>query len=232
MRSTGRRSAEFTGPDRLERLTRNLVRALQDEPILLVLDNFETNLKPQAEPTARRESRCGPARTRPGTAAWPCWRTELAGSPSRVLITCRRPLAALAGTACHRVLLGPLPPGEAALYLREHAGLSKMMFGGDAAERALAMRLLNASRFYPLLMDRLARLATGGPALRAQLMQALDTLEKSKDFAQLPALFATSPGDAKELAYLNDALDDLARPAHPRCQPGRPPAALDDRRGQ
>ena len=190
-----------------------------DEPILLVLDNFETNLKPQAEPSARPESRCGPARTRPGTAASPCWRAELAGTPSRVLITCRRPLAALAGTACHRVLLGPLPAGEAALYLREHAGLSRMVFGGDAAERALAMRLLNASRFHPLLMDRLARLATGGPALRPQLLQALDALEKSKDFAQLPALFATSPGDAKELAYLNDALatslDQLIRDASP-----------------
>jgi tetratricopeptide (TPR) repeat protein len=211
--------AEFTGPGRLERLTRNLVRALQDEPILLVLDNFETNLKLQAEPNAAA-----------GEPVWACqdpaWdrclallADELAGSPSRVLITCRRPLSALAGAACHRVLLGPLPPGESALYLREHEGLRRMIFGGDAAERALAMRLLNASRFYPLLMDRLARLATGGPALRAQLMQALDTLEKSKDFAQLPALFVASPGDAKELAYLNDALttslDQLIRDATP-----------------
>ena len=117
------------------------------------------------------------------------------------------------------MLLGPLPAGEAALYLREHAGLGKMVFGGDAAEKALAMRLLNASRFHPLLMDRLARLATGGPALRPQLMQALDALEKSQDFTQLPALFATSPGDAKELAYLNDALatslDQLIRDASP-----------------
>lgn len=94
--------AEFTGAERLERLTRNLVRALRDEPILLVLDNFETNLKPQAEP---------------GTAAEPLWACQdpawdrcltqlaaaLVGTPSRVLITCRRPLAALAGTACQRV---------------------------------------------------------------------------------------------------------------------------------
>jgi tetratricopeptide (TPR) repeat protein len=197
--------AEFTGAERLERLTRNLVRALRDEPILLVLDNFETNLKPQAEP--------GPA----AEPLWPCqdpaWNhcltqlaTELVGTPSRVLITCRQPLAAVAGTACHWVLLGPLPPGEAALYLREHAGLSRMVFGGDAAERALAMRLLQASRFHPLLMDRLARLATGEPALRPQLLQALDALETSYDYTQLPALFATEPGDAKELAYLNDAL--------------------------
>jgi hypothetical protein len=210
--------AEFTGAERLERLTRNLVRALRDEPILLVLDNFETNLKPQAEP---------------GSAAEPLWAcqdpawdrcltqlaTELVGTPSRVLITCRLPLAALAGTACHRVLLGPLPAGEAALYLREHAGLSRMIFSGDPAERALAMRLLQASRFHPLLMDRLARLATGGSALRPQLLQALDAMETSHDYSQLPALFTTSPGDAKGLAYLNDALatslDQLIRDASP-----------------
>ncbi|MCX5735305.1 MAG: CHAT domain-containing protein [candidate division NC10 bacterium] len=124
--------AEFTGPERLARLTRNLVRALRDEPILLVLDNFETNLKPQAQP---------------GAAAEPLWAcqdpawdgclallaAELVGTPSRVLITSRRPLATLAETACQRVLLGPLPAGEAALYLREHAGLSRMVFSGDEA---------------------------------------------------------------------------------------------------
>jgi tetratricopeptide (TPR) repeat protein len=196
---------EFTGPERLERLTRNLVRALRDEPILLVLDNFETNLKPQDEPRTTDEP------------LWACqdpaWdrcltqlAAELVGTPSRVLITCRWPLAALEGTACQRVLLGLLPAGEAALYLREHAGLSHMIFGGDAAERALAMRLLHASRFHPLLMDRLARLATGGPALRPQLLQALEALETSHDYTQLPALFATDPGDAQELAYLKDAL--------------------------
>ncbi len=215
--------ADFTGPERLERLTRNLIRALKDEAILLVLDNFETNLKPQPEPGASD-----------GEPLWACqdaaWdrclaqlAVELAGTPSRVLITCRRPLAALKPLAYQRVLLGPLPPGEAALYLREHAGLSRMFFNADAAERALAMRLLNASRFHPLLMDRLARLAMGGAALRAQLMQALETLEKTKDFAQLPALFADRRGDgssdAQELAYLNDALaaslDQLIQDANP-----------------
>src|SRR5262245_1499545 len=77
--------AEFTGAERLERLTRNLVRALRDEPILLVLDNLETNLKPQAEPSTADEP------------LWACqdpaWdrcltqiATELVGTPSRVLI--------------------------------------------------------------------------------------------------------------------------------------------------
>ncbi|MDS4032027.1 MAG: CHAT domain-containing protein [Candidatus Contendobacter sp.] len=198
-------SAEFTGPARLERLTQNLIRALQDEAILLVLDNFETNLKPQPEPSPVA-----------GQPVWACqdpaWdhclkalASELAGSPSRVLITSRRPLAALVGGGSYPLLLGPLPPAEAALYLKAHPALSRMVFGADAQEKLLAQRLLNASRFHPLLMDRLARLAADAK-LRPQLLQTLDTLEKTGDFAQLPALFATTPGDATELAYLNDAL--------------------------
>lgn len=193
-------SAEFTGPERLQRLTRNLVRALKDEAILLVLDNFESNLKQHST-----------AMNADGHCQDPAWdhclsalATELSGSPSRVLITCRRPIAALTGLA-HPVLLGSLPASEAALYLREHRVLGRMVFGSDDAEKLLAIRLLNASRFHPLLMDRLARLAANA-GLRPQLLQALDTLENTKDFAQLPALFANTPGDTRELAYLDDAL--------------------------
>jgi len=55
--------------------------------------------------------------------------------------------------------------------------------------------------------------------LRPQLLQALDTLETSHDYSQLPELFATDPGDTKELAYLNDALatslDQLIHEASP-----------------
>lgn len=210
--------ADFTGSARLERLTRNLLRAMKDEAILIVLDNFEGNLKPSEASSAAA-----------GQPVWACqdaaWDSclkllakELIGSPSRILITCRRPLAALVDDAAHAVLLGPLPGAEAALYLRQHPALNAMIFGGDDAEKALAFRLLNASRFHPLLMDRLAKLAASA-ALRTQLLAALDALEKTKDFAQLPALFATKPGDTKELAYLDDALatslDQLIRDASP-----------------
>ena len=206
-------TAEFTGPERLQRLTRNLLRALKDEPILIVLDNFETNLKP-ADP-ATTLSACQ-------DKAWDdclaLLAKELVGSPSRILITCRRPLAALAEGPAHPVQLGPLPGAEAALYLREQPTLSRMVFGGDGADKELAIRLLTASRFHPLLMDRLAKLAAHAPP-RTQLLAALETLEKTKDFAQLPALFAVEPGDAKELAYLDDALatslDQLIRDSSP-----------------
>ncbi|MCC7375940.1 MAG: CHAT domain-containing protein [Verrucomicrobiales bacterium] len=193
-------TAEFNGSERLDRLTHNLLRALRDEPILVVLDNFETNLKAPI----------------PGEIGAVCqdfsWDRclsqiafDLVGARSRVLITSRRPIAALPkGTVCS-VSLGPLPPSEAALFLRAHPVLGGMIFGANATERSLAMRLFDASRFHPLLMDRLARLA-GDPALRPQLLQALDALEKTKDFNRLPALFATRPGDAQELAYLDDAL--------------------------
>lgn len=196
--------AGFSGAARLDRLARNLGQALREEAILLVLDNFETNLAP------------APATGDASEPRWPClepaWdrclallAAELVGTGSRVLITCRRPLAALAATPHHRVQLGPLPAGEAALYVRTHPRLSQLTYGTDEAEAALAMRLLAASRFHPLLMDRLARLATGGPELRPQLLQALDALESSHDYQQLPALFSAG-SESAELAYLEDAL--------------------------
>jgi len=203
----------FTGAARLERLTRNLVRALRDEPILLVLDNFETNLK-DPDPVTQLSACQDPA--------WDdCLArlaSELVGSSSRVLITCRRPLTALAHGGAQHVVLGPLPSTEAALYLKEQPALGRMVFDQNPSERTLAMRLLNASRFHPLLMDRLAKLATHDN-LRPQLLAALDALESAKAFAQLPALFATAPGDTRELAYLDDALaaslDQLIRHMSP-----------------
>lgn len=196
-------SNEFTGPKRVERLIHNLVEALQQEAILLVLDNFETNLKPQAESVE-------------GKPFWTCqdpaWdaclkalAVGLAGSTSRVLITSRQPLMALTDNIGLHILLGPLPSNEAALYLRAHPVLCRMAVGSDDRERSLALRLLNASRFHPLLMDRLARLATA-PELHGQLIQALETLENTKKFADLPDIFATTTSNANERAYLNDAL--------------------------
>ena len=196
---------EFAGPGRLKRLTDNLLRALRDEPILILLDNFETQL--QAEPV-------GPA----DDPRWPCRESawdrclerladELVGTGSRVLVTSRRPLAALPEAHAHACRLGPLDPAEAALYLRAHPALGPLAFGEEEEERRLAYRLLEASRFHPLLMDRLARLAAA-PELRPQLLQALEALEQARGSHDLPSLFATvrSKDGADETGYLEDAL--------------------------
>ena len=210
---------DFKGPRRYGQMIDNLVRVLRAEPTLIVLDNFETQLKPVAEPGAGGEPRYA--------CTDPVWdeglrrlAEDLKGSGSRVLITCRRPLAALADASSHLARLGPLPPAEAALYLRGHATLRAMIDAGGA-ERALAMRLLAASRFHPLLMDRLARLAA--PKYRPQLASALQSLESSKDFASLPDLFATAGADrALEAKYLDDALassiDKLIEIADPEAR--------------
>lgn len=210
-------AAGFGGDERLDRLTENLLRVMRDEAILLVLDNFETVLAPVPETAA---SHAGLRNCR--DPAWDRFlrrlATELVGTRSRVLVTCRHPLAALAGTPSHAVPLGPLSPGEAALYLRQHTGLREMAFSAEERERTLVRRLLGASRFHPLLMDRLARLAMGGTELRPQLLRGLETLERRGDFSKLPELFAAR-GNARETAYLEDALavslDQLIRAAGP-----------------
>jgi tetratricopeptide (TPR) repeat protein len=198
---------------RLQLLVENLLLAMQNDAILLVLDNFETNLKPEAEPDGNWASK---------DPEWDQFLRLLTQglaqntTRSRLLINCRRPLAALAGLAFHWLQLGPLPASEARLYLGQHPQLEQMLFGTDEDEKALAQRVLQASRFHPLLMDRLARLCANLDH-RPQLLQALQTLELRHDYSQLPELFASQPGDRMELVYLQDALeysiDELIRHA-------------------
>lgn len=192
-------AGEFTGAHRLETLRGYLAEALKAEPVLLVLDNFETNLKPREESTL------------PGHACQdPGWddllqtlANELAGSNSRVLITSRWPLAKLANH--ERVVdipLGPLPPGEAALYVRDHPALRTMFFGQGDPGRKLVERLLRVSRGHPLLLDRLSRLAERDSAALEGALQGL----QSKGLAQLPDYLAADSSDSKERKYLEDAL--------------------------
>lgn len=204
-------SADFYGENRRQRLLQNLLRAMQDEAILLVLDNFETNLQKDAD--AAGSSAClDPA----WDACLAFLAQELVGSASRVFITCRQPMAALLAAPkadaylqplgmCLWLPLGPLRPAEAALFLRTHPILRQMVFAKQPAERQLAIRILNASRFHPLLMNELAQLAEG-QAASSQLLQVLDTLEKTASFQHLPEIFAVNSHDSKELSYLNDAL--------------------------
>jgi tetratricopeptide (TPR) repeat protein len=191
----------LSGPARYERLRANLVEALRDEALLLVLDNFETNLDPA-----------------PGAGGYGCadpeWDhllgalcRELPATRSRLLLTSRRRPAVLAGEAAAgqrgalRILLGPLPAGEASLYLRSHPGLHALLSSGPEGLE-LVLRLLRISRGHPLIMNRLAVLSGD----RAVLAGALGALQ-DKGWRTLPDLFAPALSEderERERAYLED----------------------------
>src|SRR5262249_60903832 len=154
-------SKELTGEERYQRLRDNLAEALRGERILVVLDNFETNLA-----------------TVPTGASYPCNEPEwdrlltvlaerLPESRSRVLITCRHRIAALSdGGRALWVPLGPLPLPEAILFLQGHEALRALLLGG-ADDEALAQRVLEVSRGHPLILRRFGGLGPDrGPRRR------------------------------------------------------------------
>ena len=189
----------------------NLLEAMRSERLLLVLDNFETHLERVA-----------------GADGYACADPEwdrllrhlsegLPGSGSRLLVTSRHRLAALAEP--ERVLwlpLGPLPMAEAVLFLQGSEALRRLAFGDDAG-RKLALRLLEVSRGHPLILTKLGTLAGD----RAALVQALDELA-TRGLDRLPDVFAPYLSEAereRERAYLDEvavgALDLLIHRASP-----------------
>ena len=183
----------LTGADRYAQLRVNLLEALRDEALLLVLDNFEKVLEP-----------------RPGSVGYACadpqWDEllrllvqELPDTRSRLLLTSRHRPAVLAEALW--IPLGPLPLGEAALYIRSHPALNTLYFA-DNEGRQRVERLLAVSRGHPLIMERLATLAGD----RDALAQALARFE-TEGMKTLPDLFADRVSEAdreRERRYLDD----------------------------
>ncbi len=176
-------------PDRYETMRENLLDALESYPILLIIDNFETNLL--SEP--KKGYVCqDPEWTELLTA----FVTRLQGQ-SRVMMTSRhRPVVWV-----DKVLwlpLGPLPMNEAWLFLQSHQALYQLWHSDD--DRHLVTKVLKISHGHPLIMQRLGDLAHDRDALAA----ALARLEE-KGFKQLPDL--VSGNDAaleQERLYLED----------------------------
>lgn len=201
---------KLTGAARFERLRDNLLAALKDERVLLVLDNFETNLETVANADGYRCQ--DPEWDRVLTML----ARELKTTGSRLLVTSRHRLAALSSEALW-LPLGPLPMPEAALYLRSHPDLRDLYYAGVASQK-LMERLLAVSRGHPLILDRLAALAKDPAALG----RALDTLEAQGGLASLPDVFAGAKSEAerqREHRYLEDvaigAVDLLIQRASP-----------------
>lgn len=197
----------FSAAAREEVCRNNLVDALGQERVLVVLDNFETNLI--GKPGAEGEYACG-------DPAWERLLGELAerlkGTGSRVLVTSRHKPAALEDKALW-LPLGPLEMREAALFFQGHAPLRELWFGDEEAF-ALAKRVLLVSRGHPLILGRIADLARSKydkvhgltPAGRVVIEEALDRIEGA-GFESLPDLFAGLRSDKEreaERRYLED----------------------------
>ena len=194
----------FPSPEqRYDRMRQNLIEALRDEAILLVLDNFESNLE-------RVE-------TAEGSSVYACadpnWdglllalARQLSSTPrSRLLVTTRHRPRALADAATTLwIPLGPLPMREAGLYLRTRPELRRLLFGNTSG-KALVYRLLEISRGHPLILDHFARLARDPAVLSA----ALDRIQ-SEGWQGLPNLFGEGARDDaqrdRERQYLEDVV--------------------------
>jgi tetratricopeptide (TPR) repeat protein len=195
-------TTRLTGPARYEALAYNLVDAMSTERILLVLDNFETNLVTGAQGYV---------------CADPAWERlieilleRLGETGSRVMVTSRHKPAVLEGKALW-IPMGALPIAEAKLYFQNHAVLRALWYGDEP----LANRILDVSRGHPLILVRIADLARRyydeeKHALsregRARIEEALDKIQ-GEGFKTLPDLFAKVKGEAerdREYKYLND----------------------------
>jgi tetratricopeptide (TPR) repeat protein len=195
-------SARLTGPERYEALAYNLVQAMSAERILLVLDNFETNLV-----LDRGAYRCADKAWEP---LFGILHDRLPGSGSRVLVTSRHKPAVLEDKALW-IPLGALPIPEAKLYFQNHAVLRAIWYGDEP----LAKRILDVSRGHPLILARIADLARryydeGKHAFaqegRDEIDGALNKIQ-GEGFKSLPDLFAKGKDEAQrdlEYKYLND----------------------------
>jgi tetratricopeptide (TPR) repeat protein len=189
-------SDEFQGEDRLSQLRENLLVALDRERVLVVLDNFETNLGlPEG-------SGLCPCRDPEWDRLLAALAARLPPTGSRVLVTSRHRVKALSEEGGVVWLpLGPLPVGEAGLFLRSDERLRSLVLG-SAAEQELARGVLDVSRGHPLILRRLADLAGD----RVALAEALERLRRD-GLGSLPGVFEgarTAEERAEERKYLED----------------------------
>ena len=200
--------SHLKGEARYDKMRQNLIEALRDEDILLVLDNFETNL-------AAAQAQGCPCKDPRWDALLRELCRELPDTRSRRLLTSRLMPAALRTQQTSEVCetsevfsevlwlrLGPLPQSELGLYITSHPKLAALFFVDDDG-RELARRLLDISRGHPLIMNRLAAFADQ----REKLRDTLNALAQT-GWERLPELFAAAKSARErdaERQYLEDA---------------------------
>jgi hypothetical protein len=178
---------------RYERMLNNLIEALRMERVLVILDNFETNLFEDLSCsdevwTVVLEALC----------------MRLKGSFSKVLITSRHMPKALRDSALW-LPLGPLSMKEARLFFQNKKHLRRLWYNPEYFH--LAVRVLEISRGHPLILERLGRIARDIKALEP----ILESLER-EGFHDLAGV-ADAREREKERKYLEEvshaAIDTL-----------------------
>jgi len=205
------------GQARSDAMRENLLDVMLGTRILLGLDGFEESLG----------SIAGEAGYSSANPAWDrlfeALLERLSGSGSRLLVTSRRRVAALAGSrGAIEVEVGLLSPAVAALFLETSdplrgllfeapgaAGASSSNADGGADGEDFAYRVLRVSRGHPLILRRLGEIAKQG---REALAGELDRLS-GLGGGDLPDIFAGSGSDEdrrKELCYFEAVLATFA----------------------
>ena len=191
------RDGVLGGPDRMKGMRDNLINVLQAQRVLVVVDNFETNL------TGSQELGGHPCKDLAWDWLLEALARELRETGSRLLVTSRlRPSALGDRRSCLWIPLGPLPPAEAALFIQNRRALRDLFFGKDE-ERELGRRALRVSRGHPLILQRLGDLARD----REGFLKTLERLEQEGLAAGLPDLLAADLSEEereKERRYLEE----------------------------
>lgn len=207
------KTTDYSGEQRYQHMRNNVLRALSAESILLILDNFETNLNDNPDETGYR-------------CKDPEWENllqalnSLTNTGSRILITTRH-LPAILKNQTLWIPLGPLPmSSQVQLFLQGHDALRGLWYSGDTKNKKLVLRVFEVSRGHPLILQRLGNLATDLTALE-KVLNETDT----KGYQHLPNVFSRAENDQErqdEQRYLEDviqgAIDELIKRVSPNAR--------------
>lgn len=184
-----------------------LIGLLNCNRMLLVIDNLDSNLRPQIR-NERTTYLCA-------DPEWSVTLTrlvrDLTPGTSCILLTSRHPPSELVGqNNVLRCSIGPLDPGEWCIFARTSPKLRQLILGDDD-DRALLARALAVARGHPLILYLLELLA----ASRAKLARRLDEFEAQgnqyRGMGRLLTIHRSSVEREQEIAYFEDIVTHSVR---------------------
>jgi tetratricopeptide (TPR) repeat protein len=183
----------------LESRLDELVRFLNRHRMLLVIDNFEPNLRREGEGGRVRYVCADPdwGRTLTRLAA------DLAPGLSCLLVTSRRAPDELSRLNVLSIPVGPLDQGEWWVFARVADNFRRLILGSDENRRLLA-RALSVARGHPLILKALEQLAADPAELARRLDEFEARGERYAGMGDLLTTARTAEERAQEMAYFED----------------------------